>query len=292
MLFFVYMKNIKFTNNNLEIKSNTEKPNPSKEMVNFDNQIKEPSVNQEMNDKQEIIDNTINEINNIRQELGSPTTLELPPSVKQIKESIDKLKSKAEYFKEIPIEKGKYYRVTGISELRSIIKNKTLTTPDKSYYDRSMLSKIAKNSGYSIDDLELINSDNPEEIRELYKKYISEPNKAEGKVTIVARTKSNHGDIGFVKEGFFYNPMNENSSHFGAPVIVGSEDKSLFESGVHGSHYNIFNEDIGPNKPVVLKGGMDVANFEYWLHEEEKGWSKNNFDDLQIKFENKNKENE
>jgi len=286
------MENINFTNNNFEIKSNTEKLNPLEETANFDSQIKEPSFNQEINDKEKIIDNTIQEIARIRQELGLPMNSELPHSVQQIKDSIDKIKNKIEYFKEIPIEKGKYYRVTGVSELRSIVKNKTLTTSEKSYYDRLMLSKIAKNSEYSIDDLELINSDNPETIRELYKKYISEPNKTEGKVTIVARTKSNHGDIGFVKEGFFYNPMNEESGHFGAPVIVGSEDKSLFESGVHGSRQDLFNEDIEPNKPVVLKDGMDAANFEYWLHEEEKGWSKNNFDDLQIKFENKNKENE
>lgn len=292
MLFFVYMENINFTNNNFEIKSNTEKLNPLEETANFDSQIKEPSVNQEINDKEKIIDNTIQEIARIRQELGLPMNSELPPSVQQIKDSIDKIKNKIEYFKEIPIEKGKYYRVTGVSELRAIVKNKTLTTPDKSYYDRSMLSKIAKNSGYSIDDLELINSDNPEEIRELYKKYISEPNKQEGKVTIVARTKSNHGDIGFVKEGFFYNPMNEDGSHFGAPVIVGSEEKSLFESGVHGSRQELFNKDIESNKPVVLKDGADASNFEYWLHEEGKGWNKNNFDDLQIKFENKNKENE
>lgn len=292
MLFYFYMENPQFINNKIEVKSNEEKYPKSDEVVNFDKQIDASSINEEINQKQEIINNTISEINAIRQELGLPTNLELPPSAQQLKESIDKLKNKIEYFQEIPIEKGKYYRVTGISELRSIIKNKTLTTPDKSYYDRSMLSKIAKNSEYSIDDLELINSDNPETIRELYKKYISEPNKTEGRVTIVARTKSNHGDIGFVKEGFFYNPMNENGGHFGAPVIVGSEDKSLFESGVHGSRQDLFNEDIEPNKPVILKDGMDAANFEYWLHEEEKGWSKNNFDDLQIKFENKNKENE
>lgn len=292
MLFFAYMENINFTNNNLEIKSNTEKPNLSEETANFDNQTEEPSVVEEINDKEEIINNTVKEIARIRQELGLPMDSELPPSVQQIKDSIDKIKNKIEYFKEIPIEKGKYYRVTGVSELRAIVKNKTLTTPDKSYYDRSIFSKIAKNSDYSIDDLELINSNNPEEIRELYKKYISEPNKTEGKVTIVARTKSNHGDIGFVKEGFFYNPMNEGGSHFGAPVIVGSEEKSLFESGFHGSRQELFNKDIESNKPVVLKDGADASNFEYWLHEEGKGWNKNNFDDLQIKFENKNKENE
>lgn len=292
MLFFAYMENINFTNNNLEIKSNTEKPNPSEETADFDNQTEEPSVDQEINDKEKIIDNTIKEITRIRQELGLPTDSELPPSVQQIQESIDKIKNKIEYFEEIPIEKGKYYRVTGISELRAIVKNKTLTTPDKSYYDRSMLSKIAKNSGYSIDDLELINSENPEEIRELYKKYISGQNNKKGEITIKARTKSNHGDIGFVKEGFFYNPMNKEGGHFGAPVIVGSEEKSLFESGVHGSRQELFNKDIESNRPVVLKDGADASNFEYWLHEEEKGWSKNNFDDLQIKFENKNKENQ
>ena len=200
--------------------------------------------------------------------------------ISKIQEPIENIKKNIEYISEIPVEKGKYYRVTGISEILSIVKNKSLASPENSFYDRRQMAFISKNSNYSIEDLEFINAKNPSQIREIYNEHISKPNKEKGIITLVARTKSNHGDIGFVKEGFFYNPLNKEGSHFGAPVIVGSEELSLFEQGVHGSRHGVFNKEIESKKPAILKEGNNAENFEYWLYETEKGWHKNNFDSL------------
>lgn len=280
------MEKLRFINEDDNL--NKESYSTSNETVDTNDKMDSKSINEEIDDRQKIINNTLDRINKIRQELGLSLNVEMPPSVQQIKESIDKLSSKIEYFQKIPIEKGKYYRVTGISELRSIVKNRSLITPDQSYYDRSILNQIAKNSNYSIDELESINYEDPKKIRDIYNQHVLEPNREGGKIRIVARTKSNHGDIGFVKEGFFYDPMDKKSGHFGAPVIVGSEDKSVFEAGSHGTHKGVFNEEVEPTKAVVLKSGIDATNFEYWTYDENNGWNKNSFDDLKIKFEDKN----
>lgn len=240
------------------------------------------NIDQEISEKQEIIDDTMSNLNRIRLELGLELSNEIPPSIKQAQESIEKLKNRIEYFNEIPIEKGKYYRVTGISEILSIIKNKTLNKPEESFFDRQILNQISNNSQYSSDELEIINAQDPKKIRELYNTYVKNPNNEKGIVTLNARSKSNHGDIGFVKEGFFYDP--NGSKHFGAPVIVGSQDKSKFQKGVHGSHENIYNEEIDAGTPVILKDGIDATNFEYWLNEKDKGWYKNNFEELEVLF--------
>ena len=246
------------------------------------NSSKMLDTDQEISKRQEIIDNTMSNLNSIRLELGLGASNEIPPSIKQIQESIDKLKNTIEYLNEIPVEKGKYYRVTGISEILSIIKNKALNKPTESFFDRQILNQISKNSQYSNDELELINAQDPKKIRELYDTYVKNPNNEKGTVTLNARSKSNHGDIGFVKEGFFYDP--NGSKHFGAPVIAGSQEKSKFQKGVHGSHENVYNEEIDSGTPVILKDGVDAANFEYWLHEKNKGWYKNNFEELEGLF--------
>ncbi len=242
-------------------------------------------VNRQISQKENSINNTTSKINNIRSEFGLEKSDEIPPSIQQTQDSIEKLRNSIEYLNEIPIEKGKYYRVTGISEILSIIKNKSLNLPTGSFYDRQILNQISKKSDYSIEELELINAEDSSKIKEIYNKYILNPNNEKGVVTLVARTKSNHGEIGFVKEGFFYNPTNKDSSHFGAPVIVGREETSVFEQGVHGSRHNLFNKDIESNKAVVLRDGTDAENFEYWLYEKDKGWYKNSFNELQKKFE-------
>lgn len=260
---------------------NSEKENINNTEVSLD------EINKEIAKKQDSINNMMDNISELRKQLGLAETLEIPPSVQQAQETMEKLKNKVEYFNEIPIEKGKYYRVTGMSEILSIVKNKSLSLPAGSFYDRKILNQISKKSGYSIEELELINAEDSTKIKEIYNKYIHNPNNEKGITTIVARTKSNHGDIGFVKEGFFYNPINKDSGHFGAPVIVGREDTSLFQKGAHGSRQNLFNKEIESNKAVVLKEGTDARNFDYWLHEKDKGWYKNSFEDLQARFENK-----
>jgi hypothetical protein len=241
-------------------------------------------VGQEISKRQKSIDDTVVGISEIRDKLGLGLLAEIPPALKQSQETLDKLKNQIEYFNEIPIEKDKYYRVTGISEILSIIKNKSLNKSGESFFDRQILNQISNISEYSIDELELINAENPQKIREIYNKYILKPNNEKKIVTLVAKTKSNHGDIGFVKEGFFYNPNDKKRGHFGAPVIVGSQEKSKFQKGVHGNRHNIYNEEIGPKTAVVLKDGLDASNFEYWLYEKNKGWHKNSFEDLQVQF--------
>lgn len=267
-------------NNNLENKSII-KPI---EDIKTSNSSEPLDMGQEIQKKQEIIDNTITAINSIRAELGLEVSDEIPQSVKQTQASLDKLKNIIEYFNEVPIEKDKYYRVTGISEILSIIKNKSLSKPEESFFDRQILNKISENSQYSTDELELINAQAPQKIRELYDTYVKKPNNEKGIVTLNAKTKSNHGDIGFVKEGFFYNPNDNSGGHFGAPVIVGSKEKSKFQKGAHGSRENLYNEEIHPGAAVILEDGLDATNFEYWLHEKDKGWYKNNFEDLQVQF--------
>ena len=187
--------------------------------------------------------------------------------------------SEVEYYDEIPIEKGKYYRVTGMSEINSILDNKKLQNPERSFYDRQILTAIAKNSNYTMEQLEDINSNNTQEIRNLYKKYVQDPAKERGEVILNPRAKSSHGDIGFQKEGWFssYNPNKKDSSFFGAPVIVGSESKSKFLQGHHGSYSGRTNEEIKENEPVVLREGFDSENFEYWLYKDGKGWYKQSF---------------
>jgi hypothetical protein len=265
-----------FEQQNINPEHNKENKNSTQE----DESLRVSKIKTEISKKEQDIKETENKINKIRDSLGLPPNDEIPPSIQQQKDLIEKLKNSIEYFNEIPIEKGKYYRVTGISEILSIIKNKSLVSPENSFYDRQMLRLISEKSDYSTEELELINANDPLKIREIYNKYILNPNKEKGIVALVPRTKSNHGDIGFVKEGFFYNPTNKEGGHFGAPVIVGSEEVSVFEQGAHGSRTNLFNKDIEPNKPVVLKDGIDAKNFEYWLHDKDKGWCKKTFEDL------------
>jgi len=59
------------------------------------------NINQEIDQKKESINNTMSNINNIRSKLGLETSTEIPPSVQQAQESIEKLKeeeSKLESF--------------------------------------------------------------------------------------------------------------------------------------------------------------------------------------------------
>jgi hypothetical protein len=185
-----------------------------------------------------------------------------------------------QYFDKIPIEPGKYYRITGMSEIKAIRqKGKLETDKDKAFYDNQILNQIANASNIPIGKLEDLNGiNNNEELRKLYTKYVAEPAKKRGEVVLAPRAKSNHGEIGFVKEGFFYNLSN--SSRLGSPVIVGDERNSKFQAGFHGNYQNKYNIQIGRNKPAILIDGFDGKDFEYYLYEKGKGYYKLTFDEL------------
>ena len=181
-----------------------------------------------------------------------------------------------EYTDVIPIEEGKYYRVTGMSEIYTILTNNKLKQLEKKkvYFDRGTLTLIARNSNYTIEELEDLNYTNTNKIRDLHKEFVIAKNTKKGKVVLWARAKSNHGDIAFQKEGFFsrYDPTIKDSIFFGAPVIVGDEKKSEFQEGHHSKYFQIFNKDIKKNTAVVLRKNFNIDNFDIYLYKEGKGW--------------------
>ncbi len=87
-----------------------------------------------------------------------------------------------------------------MSEINTIQETGKLSISDKTYYDRQMLSIIAKHSTYTLEQLEEINQKDTDKIRALYKEFVVPAKTEAGEVTIRARRKSNHGDIGFSKE--------------------------------------------------------------------------------------------
>lgn len=184
------------------------------------------------------------------------------------------------YYNQIPIEKNKYYRVTWQSEIDAIISKEKLEAPKVSFYDRQILKEIEKNSKHTLQELEKLNwIDNNKKLRELYEDFVAKPKREKGEIILAPRTKSNHGDIGFSKEGFFYDVNNKSSWYYGAPVIVGN-NSSKFESWHHGSYKNIFNDEIKSWAPVVLREWFNAKDFEYWFYEKNKGWYKVDFETL------------
>jgi hypothetical protein len=185
-----------------------------------------------------------------------------------------------QYFEKIPIESGKYYRITGMSEIKTIKQTGKLETDkNKAFYDNQILNQIANASNIPMGKLEDLNGvNNNEELRKLYTKYVAEPARKRGEVVLVPRAKSNHGEIGFVKEGLFYNLYN--SSRLGSPVIVGDEKNSKFQAGFHGNYQSRYNNQIEKNKPAILIDGFDGNDFEYYLYEKGKGYYKLTFDEL------------
>ena len=202
-------------------------------------------------------------INNKKQESGF-----WPLEVESVENTEKQMNlEKIEYHSQIPIENDKYYRVTWMSEIHSIISKWKLEAPQESFYDRGILTKIVNHSNYTMEELEKLNWNNNAKIRELYTEFVAKPMQAEGKKVLMPRTKSNHGDIAFAKGNLYYDVHEQASWYYGAPVIVGT-NTSKFEAWHHGNYHNKFNDEIESGKPVVLREGLDAKDFEYWFHNE------------------------
>ena len=186
---------------------------------------------------------------------------------------------KIEYHSQIPIENDKYYRVTWMSEIHSIISKWKLEAPQESFYDRGILTKIVNHSNYTMEELGKLNWNNNTKIQELYKEFVAKPIQAEGKKVLIPRTKSNHGNIAFAKGNLYYDVHEQSSWYYWAPVIVGT-NTSKFEAWHHWNYDNKFNDEIESGEPVVLREWLDAKDFEYWFHNEENGRYKLNYEQL------------
>lgn len=164
--------------------------------------------------------------------------------------------------KDIPISKGSYYRVVGKDAIDDAKQTGIIRTPTKPKFDVQTLDGLSKDLKIPFND---IKNKTVEEIRELIRTSNLPPTKK------LIRTKSNHGDVGFSKEGFFYKPNKNNY------VIEGTENNSTFLQGHHGSYSGRFNKDINAGEPVVLREGENASNFTYWQNYPIIGWRNHKF---------------
>jgi hypothetical protein len=164
--------------------------------------------------------------------------------------------------KDIPISKGSYYRVVGKDAIDDAKQTGIIRTPTEPKFDVQTLDRLSKDLKIPFND---IKNKTVEEIRELVKNSNLPPAKK------LIRAKSNHGDVGFSKEGFFYKPNKNNY------VIEGTENNSTFLQGHHGSYSGRFNKDINAGEPVVLREGENASNFTYWQNYPIIGWRNHKF---------------
>ena len=164
--------------------------------------------------------------------------------------------------KDIPISKGSYYRVVGKDAIDDAKQIGIIRTPTKPKFDVQTLDRLSKDLKIPFND---IKNKTVEEIRELIRTSNLPPTKK------LIRAKSNHGDVGFSKEGFFYKPNKNNY------VIEGTENNSTFLQGHHGSYSGRFNKDINAGEPVVLREGENASNFTYWQNYPIIGWRNHKF---------------
>ena len=174
-------------------------------------------------------------------------------------------------YTKIPIKEGNYYRVASNNEIQNVLNTGKLQVPERSYYDQQTINIMARKLNMKPDEVAKLDVENPEMLDKLYNQAPS------SKVNLRPRRKSNHGDIGFEKEGLYYDVNSPESSYNGAPIIVGNESKSIFQEGHHGAYTDKFNGSIPANSPVVLREGNDANNFTYF----ERGpflWREKSFD--------------
>ena len=164
--------------------------------------------------------------------------------------------------KDIPISKGSYYRVVGKDAIDDAKQVGIIRTPTEPKFDVQTLDRLSKDLKIPFND---IKNKTVEEIRELVRTSNLPPSKK------LIRAKSNHGDVGFSKEGFFYKPNKNNY------VIEGTENNSTFLQGHHGSYSGRFNKDINAGEPVVLREGENASNFTYWQNYPIIGWRNHKF---------------
>lgn len=164
--------------------------------------------------------------------------------------------------KDIPITKGSYYRVVGKDAIDDAKQIDIIRTPTEPKFDVQTLNRLSEDLKIPFKD---IKNKSVNEIRELIRKSDLPPAKK------LIRTKSNHGDVGFSKEGFFYKPNKNNY------VIEGTENSSTFLQGHHGNYSGRFNKDINTGEPVVLREGENASNFTYWQHHPIIGWRNHKF---------------
>lgn len=164
--------------------------------------------------------------------------------------------------KDIPISKGSYYRVVGKDAIDDAKQTGIIRTPTEPKFDVQTLDRLSKDLKIPFND---IKNKTIEEIRELVRNSNLPPAKK------LIRAKSNHGDVGFSKEGFFYKPNKNNY------VIEGTENNSTFLQGHHGSYSGRFNKDINAGEPVVLREGENASNFTYWQNYPIIGWRNHKF---------------
>lgn len=164
--------------------------------------------------------------------------------------------------KDIPISKGSYYRVVGKDAIDDAKQTGVIRTPTEPKFDVQTLDRLSKDLKIPFND---IKNKTVEEIRELVRTSNLPPAKK------LIRAKSNHGDVGFSKEGFFYKPNKNNY------VIEGTENNSTFLQGHHGSYSGRFNRDINAGEPVVLREGENASNFTYWQNHPIIGWRNHKF---------------
>lgn len=164
--------------------------------------------------------------------------------------------------KDIPISKGSYYRVVGKDAIDDAKQTGVIRTPTEPKFDVQTLDRLSKDLKIPFND---IKNKTVEEIRELIRTSNLPPAKK------LIRAKSNHGDVGFSKEGFFYKPNKNNY------VIEGTENNSTFLQGHHGSYSGRFNRDINAGEPVVLREGENASNFTYWQNHPIIGWRNHKF---------------
>lgn len=164
--------------------------------------------------------------------------------------------------KDIPISKGSYYRVVGKDAIDDAKQVGIIRTPTEPKFDVQTLDRLSKDLKIPFND---IKNKTVEEIRELVRNSNLPPAKK------LIRAKSNHGDVGFSKEGFFYKPNKNNY------IIEGNENNSTFLQGHHGSYSGRFNKDINAGEPVVLREGENASNFTYWQNYPIIGWRNHKF---------------
>lgn len=164
--------------------------------------------------------------------------------------------------KDIPISKGSYYRVVGKDAIDDAKQVGIIRTPTEPKLDVQTLDRLSKDLKIPFND---IKNKTVEEIRELVRNSNLPP------VKKIIRAKSNHGDVGFSKEGFFYKPNKNNY------VIEGNENNSTFLQGHHGNYSGRFNKDINTGEPVVLREGENASNFTYWQNYPIIGWRNHKF---------------
>lgn len=113
---------------NLEQQEET-KENPVEE----DSSVRLSDINENITKKEENIQNTQNKINDIRGQLGLPPSDEIPPSIKNDQDSIEKLKQEKESLNYPLIEKN----LDDIAKEKQEINDRFVFNPDKKMFEFS-----------------------------------------------------------------------------------------------------------------------------------------------------------